>query len=504
MINTLDLYRGSKEMNSKSLSKSQFIKGLQCHKLLWLYKNRKDLCEEANASLQALFVEGNYVGELAQSLFPHGEAILFEEGSFDEKITRTKELISKGVKTIYEATFKFDDVLVMVDILHKGRGGWELYEVKASTHVKAIHENDVAIQYYVLTGSGLALKKASLVHINNQYIRGKDLDINQLFTIENITKTTKSKQEFVKKELKRIRRAIKKDEPKVDIGPHCNDPYDCDFQKHCWKHIPEPSVFNLSNLKSTKKWDLYNDGILKFEDIPENYPLNPSQELQVEAELSGKKFIDKEAIKEFLETLHYPLYHLDFETINPAVPPFKGTQPYKKIPFQYSIHYQKKKGGKLYHKEFLAEEGTDPRKVLAQGLVDNIPEGSCVLAYNSSFEQSVIRDLEEQFPKLRKRLKIVHDSILDLMVPFRDKAIYTKKMNGRYSIKVILPALVPAMKKSYKEMEINEGGQASGTYATLHLEANKKARKKYRKALLEYCKLDTLAMVKILEKLEGY
>jgi hypothetical protein len=208
-----------------------------------------------------------------------------------------------------------------------------------------------------------------------------------------------------------------------------------------------------------------------------------------------------EAIKEFLDTLYYPLYFLDFETFNPAVPVFDGIRPYQRTPFQYSIHYQETKGGKIYHHEFLAKEGTDPREKLAQGLVDNIPKASCVLAYNCGFEKGVIEELAEQFPQHKGKLMDIHGSILDLMTPFQSRAIYKKEMNGSYSIKAVLPALVPEM--SYDEMEISQGGQASSFYATLHLIERHEERKKIRHDLMEYCKLDTLAMVKILEIIES-
>ncbi len=486
-------------MTSLSLSKSKFLNGLQCHKSLWLNKNRPDLKGDIDASKQAMFDEGTYVGELAQGLFPGGEAIRFEEGTFEEKITRTKELISSGIKTIYEATFQYDDILVMVDILHKDKSGWELYEVKSSTRVKPVNENDVAVQYYVLDGSGIKLKKAFLVHINNQYARIGDIDIGQLFNIKDLTKTAKVKQDFVKDEIEKIRKALKKGEPRIDIGPHCSDPYECDFQEHCWKHVPKPSVFNISRLGAEKKWALYDDGILKFKDIPDYYQLNANQTIQVNSELTGKDFIDREAIKEFLNTIHYPLYFLDFETFNPAVPPFNGIRPYQKIPFQYSLHYQKKKVGEIHHKEFLAKEGTDPRKELAQGLVESIPDNSCILTYNAGFEKGVIKELAEQLPKFKKKLMSIHDSIEDLIIPFRSKAYYKKEMNGSASLKYVLPALIPEL--SYDEMEISGGGQASSIYANLHLVENEKERKKIRKNLIEYCKLDTFGMIKILENL---
>jgi hypothetical protein len=487
-------------VSSTALSKSQFIRGLQCHKSLWLYKNRPDLKEDPSSSQQSLFNQGTYVGEMARKMFPGGTTIKFEEGTFEEKIKRTQELISSGVETIYEATFQYDDVLIMADVLNKGKDGWELYEVKASTKIKHVHENDIAVQYYVLNGSGIELKKAFLVHINNQYTRQGSLDINQLFTTADLTRIAKAKQGFVLDQLRIIRQAIKTSEPRVDIGPHCSDPYDCDFQKHCWKHVPQPSVFGISRLSSEKKWTLYSEGILRFDDIPENYPLNQTQKIQVEAELTGKDFVDKNVIRNFLTSLYHPLCFLDFETFNPVVPPFDEVRPYQKIPFQYSIHYQRKKGGEIYHEEFLAKEGTDPREKLALGLVEHIPENSCVLAYNCGFEKGVIRKLAKQFPKLKKQLMAIHDSILDLMDPFQKKAVYKKEMNGSYSLKSVLPAFAPEM--SYEEMGISDGGQASSSYTTLHLIEDKKKRAETRKDLLEYCKLDTLAMVKILKKLE--
>lgn len=489
-------------MTSLYLSKSQFIRGLQCHKSLWLYKNRQDLRAEPDSALQATFDEGTDVGILAQKLFPGGHNIEFEGTSFDEKVSRTQKLIDSGVETIYEATFQHDDILVMVDILHKGPKGWDSYEVKKSTAVKLVHEEDVAVQYYVVNKAGLPLNSASLVHINNQYTRRGELDVNQLFTIVNLTEVVQGKQNLITSDLEAMRTALEGDDPEIDIGPHCSDPYQCDFSGHCWTHIPNPSVFNLSRMRSNKKFELYNSGVVKFEDLPEDYPLSQAQKMQVEAELTGTEYFDAPAVRAFLDTIHHPLYYLDFETFNPAVPPFDDTRPYQRIPFQYSLHYQENWDGELQHVEFLAEEGTDPREELVKSLVENISKGACVLTYNRGFEQGVIRELAEQFPRYGKELMTIHDSILDLMAPFQSKAVYKKEMNGSYSIKTVLPALIPEM--GYDGMEIGGGGQASSTYATLHLIEDSAERRKIRQDLLEYCKLDTLAMIKIIEKLNPF
>ena len=316
------------------LSKSQFLRGLQCRKSLWLYRHRPELRTPPDAGQQAVFAAGTEVGLLAQKLFSGGTAVVYAGSTFDEKIARTKELIAAGVETIYEATFSFDDVLVMVDILHHGIRGWELYEVKSSTAVKDVHVNDVAVQYYVLTKSGLPILKASLVHINNQYVRYGGLEVKSLFSVEDLTARVEDLQGTVDDDLVRMKAMFEEECPSIDIGPHCSDPYECDFTAHCWKHIPKPSVFDLARLNSNKKFELYYKGVCSFKDIPEDCLLNPNQWMQVKAELDNTENIDRTGIAGFLATLRYPLYFLDFETFQSVVPLFDGTRPYEQIPSQ--------------------------------------------------------------------------------------------------------------------------------------------------------------------------
>lgn len=484
---------------NRTLSKSQFLRGLQCHKSLWLHRYKPELRAEPDESQQAAFDVGKVVGILARELFPGGTAVEFEGTSLEEKIRLTRELIEGGAKTIYEATFSYDDVLVMVDILRKGRKGWEIYEVKSSTEVKDVHVSDVAVQYYVLAGSGLNLSKAALVYLNNKYVRQGDLDVNELFTVSDLTDVVTENQGVVKKGLKKMRSLLKGDSPEIDIGLHCSTPYECDFTAHCWEHIPECSVFDLSRLRTDKKFELYYNGVIRFKDIPNDYPLNSGQKMQVDAHLTGMVFIDKKEIREFLDTLGYPLYFLDFETFQPAIPMFEGTSPYEKIPFQYSLHYLEREGGKLKHTEFLGKEGTDLMEELVKRLTSDIPSKACVLTYNMAFEKGVIKGLAERFPAYSKKLMNIHDNIRDLMTPFQKKHWYTKEMRGSYSIKYVLPALVPDL--GYEGMDISNGDEAMSAYSTLHLIKDRKEVARIRKALLEYCRLDTYGMVKLLERL---
>jgi hypothetical protein len=478
------------------LSKSLFLRGLQCHKSLWLIKNSPELATPPDTSLLTVFEMGKEVGKLARGLFPGGEAVGFEDDR-KKMVEKTQELIESGVETIYEATFRYDNVLVMIDILHRGRKGLEIYEVKSSTGVKDINLSDLSAQYYVLFGGGLPVTKASLVHINNEYVRKGNINVHELFTIVELTDEVKAYQSDVKDELLRMRTALGPDCPDIDIAPHCENPYECDFVSHCWEHIPENSIFELKG-KGINKFSYYKNGIVHFNDLDIN-ELNEKQRMQVDAELNDKKIVNKEGVKEFLDTLYYPLYFLDFETFGLAIPPFDGLRPYEHIPFQYSLHLLESKDAELKHYEFLAEPGVDQREELIKGLISLISDNVCILVYNVGFEKSVLSNLAEHFPPYREKLMKIHENFVDLMAPFRQRYYYTKEMKGRYSLKSVLPALLPEL--SYDGMAISSGGDASVIYSTLHLIEDKKEVEQIKRDLLEYCKFDTFAMVKLLNVL---
>ncbi len=484
----------------KNLSKSRFIRGLQCHKSLWLYSHRPELIEEPAPSLLAVYEMGTDVGVLAQNLFPGGVKLSFEDDGIKAMRRKTEEQIKDGAKTIYEATFRYDGVLVMVDILHLGPEGWEIYEVKSSTEVKDIHLYDLAIQYHALKGCGLDITRACVVHINNEYVRQGEIDISELFSIADLTAEVIEKQTVVEEELVKMHGMLEGKCPAIDIGKHCYDPYECDLRSHCWAHIPNDSIFDLARMTLSRKFALYYDGVIKFKDIPADYQLTGRQRAQVEGELDGKEIIDSNGIKDFLDSLHYPLYFLDFETFRLAVPPFDGVHPYEQVPFQYSIHALKGEDAGLEHYEFLAEPGTDPREQIAKGLIETIPEGACVVAYNMSFEKMIIKSLARRFPAYRDRLTHLHDTVVDIMSPFQKLHYYTKEMSGSYSIKKVLPAIVPEL--SYDGMEVSNGDEAMSAYLSLQTEKDNDKAEKIKKDLRKYCGLDMMAMVSLLKKLK--
>ena len=488
------------------LSKSLYTRGLQCVKSLWLKKYNADVLTPPDASIQTIFETGNKVGELACQLFPGGNQIPYDGVSFEEKVALTKQWIEDGIENIYEATFEYEGILVMVDILHLNDDySVEIYEVKSSTEVKDVYLHDTSIQYYVLNGLGYSVKKSSLVHINNKYVRGDELEVNKLFSIVDVSDEVKDLQANIPSRLKDFKIFLddKENEPKVDIGIQCSNPYDCDAIAYCWKDIPEYSVFDISRLRIDKKFELYEQGIINISDIKDISSFSEAQQIQLKSELTQEEIINKEAISEFVDELTYPLYYLDFEAFQQVIPEWNGISPYMQIPFQYSLHIEQNNGS-LEHREFLAEEGIDPRYVLARKLVEDIPTDVTVLAYNMGFEKGVIRKLANLFDELEPKLIAIHDNIKDLMMPFQKKDYYVPSMRGSYSIKHVLPALVPEMEGAYKKLDaVQNGEDAMQTYARLSAMEDKKEVAKLREALLRYCELDTLAMVEIFRILKN-
>ena len=490
-------------MSNKFLSKSLYVRGLQCEKSLWLKKYKPDVLEQNTEP--SVFETGNMIGELACRLFNSGKRIEFDGSSFDENIAQTKNFIKNGEKAIYEATFCFDEILVMVDILQVVDGKLIINEVKSSTSLSDVYIDDASIQYYVISSLGYDIECINVIHLNNQYIRGDKLELDRLFVINDVTDRIVSMQSKVAENIKKLKRTIGDDvEPNLDIGVHCFKPYECDGMNYCWheqRKIPNgTSVFNITRINKQKATDLYRGGIVNIADIKGIDAFNANQQIQIKAQINGEELVDKAAIGEFLDTLSYPLYHLDFETFQQAVPEFIGLRPYEQIPFQFSIH-KDYGNGNLEHFEFLAEVGADPRYELALNLIKFIPQDTRILAYHASFEKGVIQNLAALFPQFSSHLMSIHSNIKDLEIPFAKKFYYHPKMCGSSSIKKVLPAIVPSFESAYSSLDlIHNGGEAMSEYAKLK-HKTKDEQDMIRKALLAYCKLDTLAMVKVLEKL---
>ena len=482
-----------------NLSKSKYCNGLQCKKMLWLYKNKPEEKEEVNN--QSVFDNGNDVHEVARKILGEEINIPFNE-DLTQMIKDTEKVMKQEKVIITEASFSYENNFCSVDILKKEGNTYEIYEVKSSTELKDVYVDDVSYQYFVLTSLGLKVEKCYVVILNNRYVRKGKLDLNQLFKKIDVTDEVVSKQAQVKQMIKDMNKYMEqKKEPQDDIGIHCFKPYKCPFFKYCTRHLPERNIFEINEINVNEKLKLYVEGIVSLEDLLKEDISNEAKQ-HIEYELYDKEdYIDKKSIKEFLNTLSEPLYFLDFETFALPIPKYDGTRPYQQVPFQYSLHYIEE--GKLYHKEFLAESGVDPRKLIAESLVRDIPKNVPVLAYYMSFEKGRIKELAETFPDLKDHLMSIHDNIKDLIVPFKNRSYYAKGMHGSASIKYVLPAMFPNDESlNYKNLElVHNGDEAMNIYARLG-EYPKEEQEYIRERLLKYCELDTYAMVKIYEKLK--
>ena len=485
------------------ISKSSYCKGLQCPKILWMDMHKPEEAETDNN--EAVLETGKRVGEVARQYFGKCEVVGYNPDK-SIMIGETQRLMESGAKVIAEASFAWDHLFCSVDLLRKVDGGYDIIEVKSSTEVKGIYIDDVSFQYCVLKYSGVDVKHAYIMHIDSSYERKGELELDKLFCIEDFTECAIRKEEAceIEREMTRMINYVKSDEePEKDIDMCCEEPYGCAYYGYCRKHLPEESVFDIRGLSRKKKYEYYYDGIVSFEEVIREHPKISAKQLkQVETAYYDKPdYIDTDGIAGFLDTLRYPIYHLDFETFQQAVPEFDGVHPYDQIPFQYSLHIEYE-NGRLEHREFLAEEGTDPRRPLAERLCEDIPADVCVLAYNMSFEKRVINELARTFPDISEHLMSIRGNICDLMIPFQKQQYYTKAMQGSYSIKYVLPALYPDDPElDYHNLdEVHNGSEASAAFLTMTNHSPEETAS-LRANLLKYCGLDTYAMVKVLRKL---
>lgn len=490
------------------LSKSKYCGIWQCPKIAWMKKYKPEELV-VDDSLASRMEAGREVGELARELFgSYVDVTSYMDEKLDipTMLAKTAEEIAKGTDIICEAAFETDGLYCAVDILKKSEFGWDIYEVKSSTHDdEPVYMADIAYQKYVLEQCGVNVTGTYLVCLNNEYVFDGTLDIHQLFKITDVAPAVfveESRIEPIIAEAKEVLASSK--EPDIDLSMSCNKPYPCSFWKYCSRHIPKPSVFNLYRMPFKKKLEYYEENVITYQDLQHSGKIGNEKQLrQIQHFLEDKgTYIEKENIQSFLDTLSYPLYFLDFETMQPVIPIYVSTKPYAQIPFQYSLHYIEKEGGELKHKEFLAESGTDPRRTLAEQLCADIPMGVCVTAYNKAFECTRLKELAELYPDLADHLLNIEANIVDLLVPFQSGYYYNRAMGGSFSIKSVLPAIFPNDSAlDYHNLEgVHNGSEAMTLFPKIK-DMSVEEQEIARKNLLKYCELDTFAMVKVWQEL---
>ena len=487
-------------MSDYHLTKTKYCSGVQCPKMLWMMKNKPEASVDSMNG--AVIENGNIVGRAARNYFGKYTQIQYSEDKA-RMVSDTINAMESGAENIAEAGFLYDELYCAVDILHRNGDGWDIVEVKSSTSVKPIYVDDMSFQYYVIKSAGINVKNVYILYVNNQYVRHGELDLKQLFHFENYTEKALEKQDEIKEKIAELREYIKQTkEPDKEIGTFCEKPYRCAFINYCRGDLPSPSVFDIARI-GKKAYELYHQGIISFQHIiNHNIKLTDNQMTQVKSFVDQKaEVINKAEVNKLLKSLYYPLYHLDFETFQQAIPEYEGGKPYAQIPFQYSLHIEYE-DGRLDHKEFLGKEGEDPRRAIAESLCRDIPKGVCSLAFNMGFEKGRIKELAALFPDLSEHLMDIHDHMQDLMIPFQQKAFYNDDMEGSYSIKHVLPALYPDDPElDYHSLDqVHNGGEASLAFLTMAQKSPEEIAK-LRDNLLKYCGLDTYAMVKVLRKL---
>lgn len=534
-----------------NLSKSKYTTYWQCPKMLWLDVNKHSEKAEPDMSTKMRLEAGTKVGKLAHQLFPNvvDATVTDANGNPDTSamIARTQQMMANSSNSpkinprsnsfnspnsplvIAEAAFSYNGCYCAVDLLVRTLDGWDIHEVKSSsfpeqdgspTELKK-YAPDIAYQKWVLTQCGVNVTGTHLVCLNAEYVRHGALDIQQLFVIIDMQNVgIKKPVDLIADEYLKVPANVAKaqkilsdsrTEPNEDLDRHCEKPYPCLFWDYCSRHLPSPSVFDVYGGSFTskgddrfyldKKLEHYRAGRVSYDDLVDQ-PLGIIQRMQVERQTH----INRKAILNFLSTLRYPLYFLDFETMQFAVPEYDNSKPYQQITFQYSLHVVKnpntpcKKKGYGY---LAPSDGSDPRRKLAENLCKKIPMGACTVVYNDTFEKSRLKEMAEIYPDLHDHLMSIHDGICDLLVPFREGHYYLPDMDGSFSIKSVLPALFPNDPDlDYHNLpgDVHNGGEAMTIFPLIQSMPKAEADAA-RKSLLEYCNLDTWAMVKVWDKL---
>ena len=478
------------------LTKSKYMNGLKCDKLLWIIFNANHLIPDVTESAQFRFDVGNEVGEFAKKVFQNGIDLPTD---FKINLQKTSESLSER-KPLFEAGFMKENLFSRIDILNPvNKDEWDIIEVKSTTSVKEEFIDDISFQKHTVTISGLKIRKCFLMHINNKYVKKGDINPKELFTIVDLTEKVELKLKGIEKRIENMFKIISQPNiPIVQIGEHCRTPYECPMIDECWGFLPDNSIFNLYNARKKKLFQLVEDGNHSILDIPNDYKLTEKQKIQINCEKDEKNHINKNKIKEFVDALEYPLYYLDFETINPAIPLHDGMRPYQRIPFQFSLHVVEKSGRQRHH-EFLHDSKNDPRKTFLEKLKKYLGEKGNIIVYNQSFEIGVLKELAEAFPNYKEWNDLITSRVVDLLKPFSEFYYYNPRQKGSASIKKVLPALT---NKSYAELEIGDGNTANiAYYNSIYGNLNQNEIEKIRKNLLIYCGQDTESMIWILDEL---
>ena len=477
------------------LIKSTFMAGLACQKALWLSFHKEEVGASQSEAQKLRYLFGNQIGAQAREDYPNGLLLDYDQ-NIAKSINQTREAIEQGHPTLFEATFSIGTVFCRVDILNRFTDGtWHLLEVKSAKAVSEDYIADLAVQAYVLRQQGLELSRFSFKLLNGDCSYP---DLTQLFVEHDVTREVEELLPFIERNIKDLGAMLNQDnEPNVLIGRHCTKPYICSFKDYCWKPLGK-TIFHINGFKGKAKKELIERQIVKLEEIPDDIKLTQTAQEKADLLLNEDVQIEKVEIQKELASLNYPLYFFDFETLDDPIPRFEGMSPYGEYPFQYSCHVLDT-DGQLKHYEYLHDDSSDPRPPLSLAMLELLADKGTIVAYNASFEIRIIKSLAQGLPHYREKLERLIPRFWDQLLIFRNHYKHHAFM-GSNSIKQVLPVIVPEL--SYAELDVGDGLAAQYVWWTMIMTDNSEEKVKLRDDLLEYCKLDTLAMVEIHKHLE--
>jgi Domain of unknown function(DUF2779) len=491
----------------RTFSKSKLLALRQCPKRLWLEIHRPELREDS-ASTQASFQVGHQVGDIAQQIYdPQGLGAVIDVQSegFDLAFERSGELL-QAAQPIFEAGFSAGGALAFADVMlpeqQDGQQVWHMVEVKSSTSVKDYHRDDVAVQAFVAQSAGVALKSISLAHIDSSWTYPGSGDYRGLLKEDDLTAEAFSRTEEVKAWIAQAQSVeAMPSEPVIEIGAHCDAPFACGFYDYCSSDEPKPDypVYWLPYI-GAKAEKLAEQGVIDLRNVPDDL-LNAKQQRVKTHTLANMVFFDAAGAASDLAIHSLPAYFLDFETIQFAVPIWKGTRPYQQNTFQFSLHILGE-SGRLDHTDFLDLSGADPSERFAHALIAAFGKQGPVYVYNAGFETARISELATRYPYLSDPLLAINARVVDLL-PIARERYYHPSQQGSWSIKKVLPAVVPELR--YDALDgVQDGGMAMEAFMEA-IDPNIHAERKneIEQQLLAYCKLDTYAMVRLWQVFAG-
>jgi predicted RecB family nuclease len=477
------------------LSKSRFVAGWQCPKLLWWKVHEPSAVElQPDRVLQDRFDQGEQVGQLARQQFPGGVLIDLPHTAVQERIVATRAALDAGVPAIFEASFLAGDVFVAVDVLLRTESGFTLIEVKSSSSAKPEHIPDAAIQTWVLRQSGLAISAVEIMHLSKDYrhpARGP------LFVREDVTEPVEAFLPLVPGLVDEQLQMIAGPLPERAIGLQCFEPRDCAFHDRCWPDDPEHiSTLYGCGPKTTASY--LHSGIHRIPDIPPSVRLSANAQRQVRSLKKGALVVEP-GLAKALEPFESPVGFLDFETVGRAIPVWEGLSPWMPAIAQFSYH-EELPDGSYRHVGWLAEGPEDPRRELAEAMIAATAGARRIVTY-SAYEKTRIKELQALVPDLAEPLEQLLGKLVDLLPVVRSN-VYHPDFKGSFSLKYILTPLVPEL--TYSDLVIVDGLLASVEIARLLFVAHKippAERDRLRQDLLAYCERDTWATVRLLERL---